>query len=91
MLEGAIIGAILFMIYCAITFPIRKAAIKKYLKIEKGMSYEQVVNILGEPDNKRIKGEMVLCSWKRLAVNGKLFKEIGIQVKNDLVEKVGVT
>ena len=61
---GAIVGAIFLFL--------RMKKIKSHFKIDKGMSYEQILAILGEPLSKTERGRKINCKWNS-AIDGKRY------------------
>lgn len=78
-LIGGIIGAIIF---------VNKAKkVRMHFNLNKGMSYEQVIAILGEPTTKRQKGEQLVCQWKTM-IEGKYYY-IGAVFVNNIAKRIG--
>jgi len=63
---GAVIGGIMGLIM----WLVKAQKIRSYYKVSKGMTYEQIIAALGEPNSKTQKGDKLICLWK-FTFNGK--------------------
>ncbi|MDR1092709.1 MAG: hypothetical protein LBL66_01005 [Clostridiales bacterium] len=63
---GCVAGGVVGLIIA-----LRKAAkIRKHFNIDKGMAYERIISVMGEPFGKVQKGEKLICQW-RFPLDGK--------------------
>ena len=88
---GEIIGVSLFaaLVVCLILFFIIRASVfsKKFNTIKNGMSYNEVVNLLGMPDSSTSAEGIMTCVWSRAVVRG-FSNHYTITLKNNMVLSV---